>query len=105
MKTSPSSSAGKATDPKARYATAEEFASEVQGWLDGRPVRAYAARLGPARATFYKARLFGIRNRTAVVAAAGAATLVAIGVGAYLLRAASQEGDLVDQLLAEADGS
>jgi serine/threonine protein kinase/formylglycine-generating enzyme required for sulfatase activity len=94
-----------APDPKARYANAEEFASEVQSWLDGRPVRAYAARLGPARATFYKARLFGLRNRTAVVAAAGAAALVAIGVGVYLLRAASQEGDLVQQLLAEARAS
>jgi serine/threonine protein kinase/formylglycine-generating enzyme required for sulfatase activity len=94
-----------APEPKARYATAEEFASELQSWLDGRPVRAYAARLGPARATFYKARLFGLRNRTAVVAAAAAAALVAIGVGIYLLRAASQEDDLIRQLLAEARAS
>ncbi|HEX5137643.1 MAG TPA: bifunctional serine/threonine-protein kinase/formylglycine-generating enzyme family protein [Planctomycetota bacterium] len=91
-----------AAEPRERYPTAEDFASEVQSWLDGRTVRAYAARLGPARATFYKTRLFTMRNRTAVVAAAAAATLVAIGVGAYLLRAASLEDDLIRQLLQEA---
>ncbi|MCK6461527.1 MAG: serine/threonine protein kinase, partial [Planctomycetes bacterium] len=94
-----------AAEPRARYATAEDFAAELQSWLDGRPVRAYAARLGAARATFYKARLFALRNRTAVVAAAVAAALVAIGAGAYLLRAASHEEALVKSLLAEARAS
>ncbi len=94
-----------APDPRARYATAEDFAAELQSWLEGRPVRAYAARLGPARATLYKARLFGLRNRSAVAAAAVAAALVAIGAGAYLLRAASQEEGVVHDLLAEARAS
>jgi len=91
-----------APDPKARYATAEEFAAEVQSWLEGRPVRAYAARLGPARATLYKARRLAKRNRTAVIAAAVAAALVAIGGAAYLLRTVAQERALVDHLLADA---
>jgi len=94
-----------APDPRARYPTADEFAADVQNWLEGRPVRAHASRLGPARATFYKARLLGRRNRTAVVAAAVAAALVAVGGAGYLLRAAALEDAQVKQLLAEARAS
>jgi serine/threonine protein kinase/formylglycine-generating enzyme required for sulfatase activity len=94
-----------APDPKARYATAEEFASELQAWLDGRTVRAYASRLGAARAMLYKTRLFSLRNRTALFAAAAVAALVAIAGAVYLLRAAVQERDLARTLLAEARAS
>ncbi len=91
-----------AREPKERYAAADEFATDVQNWLEGRPVRAYAARLGAARATLYKARLFGRRSRTALLAAAAAATLVAIGGGVYLMREAAKNREHVDTLLASA---
>lgn len=91
-----------ALEPRDRYRAADEFAADVQNWLEGRPVRAYAARLGAARGTLYKARLLGRRNRTAVLAAAGAAALVAIGGAVYLMRAAAEEEERVDGLLADA---
>jgi len=91
-----------AGEPKERYQAADEFATDVQNWLEGRPVRAYAARLGAARGTLYKARLFGRRNRTALLAAAAAAALVAIGGAAYLMREAATERKHVAELLASA---
>jgi len=91
-----------AREPKERYAAADDFATEVQNWLEGRPVRAYAARLGAARGTLYRARLFGRRNRNALLAATAAAALVAIGGGAYLMREAAKEEDHVAGLLASA---
>jgi serine/threonine-protein kinase len=91
-----------AKEPRERYETADEFGNDVQNWLEGRPARAYAARLGSARGTLYRARLFGRRNRTAVLAAAAAAALVAVGGAAYLLREAGKEAERVDGLLASA---
>jgi serine/threonine-protein kinase len=91
-------------DPAARYDSAEVFADELQRWLDGRPVRAYAAQLG-AKSTFYRLRLFARRNRNAMLAAAGALLLVIIvGTIVLLSRAAGERGD-VDRLLAEARGT
>ncbi len=91
-----------ALEPKERYGAADEFAADVQNWLEGRPVRAYAARLGAARSTLYKARLFGRRNRTAVLAAAAAGALVGIFALGYVLREASKEEGRVGALLADA---
>jgi len=94
-----------AVETKARYSTADEFAADVQAFLDGRPVRAYAARLGPARGTFYRARLYGRRNRTALFAAAAAAAIVAVGGALYLMRVSAQEDARVRTLLATARSS
>ncbi|MFI5403388.1 MAG: serine/threonine-protein kinase, partial [Planctomycetota bacterium] len=91
-----------ALEPRDRYRAADEFAADVQNWLEGRPVRAYAARLGTARAPFYRARLFGRRNRAAVLAAAAAAALVAIGGALYLMREAAREKGRLADLLASA---
>jgi serine/threonine protein kinase len=91
-----------ALEPRDRYGAADEFAADVQNWLEGRPVRAYAARLGAARAPFYRARLFGRRNRAAVLAAAAAAALVAIGGALYLMREAAREAERINELLASA---
>ncbi|MHC4162115.1 MAG: bifunctional serine/threonine-protein kinase/formylglycine-generating enzyme family protein [Planctomycetota bacterium] len=88
-------------DPESRYDSAEVFADELQRWLDGRPVRAYAAALG-ARSTFYRLRLFAHRNRNALLAAAGALLLVIIVGTIYLLSTAAGERQEVERLLGEA---
>ncbi|MHC4970973.1 MAG: bifunctional serine/threonine-protein kinase/formylglycine-generating enzyme family protein [Planctomycetota bacterium] len=89
------------TEPERRYDSADVFADELQRWLDGRPVRAYAAALG-AKSTLYRLALFARRNRNALLAAAGALLLVIIVGTIYLLSAAAGERERVDELLDQA---
>jgi len=89
-------------DPAARYEDAEAFASDIERWLEGRPVRAYATELKPARAAVYRGRLFLLRNRGVVTGAAAAIVLAALGAGAWRIRTVSKEEALVGRLLLKA---
>jgi tetratricopeptide (TPR) repeat protein len=63
-----------AADPVRRYASAEEFAADLERWLDSRPV---AARRGEG---LYRARLFLRRNRLVVAASSAAVLALAVGL-------------------------
>lgn len=64
--------------PESRYVTAVEFASDVQAWLDGRPV---SARRGTIR---YRAGKFIRRHRLGLAATVLLAIVLAGGVAAVL---------------------
>jgi len=87
--------------PEDRYRDADAFADDVSAWLEGRPVRAYAAKLG-ARAALYKTRLYARRNRTALLAAAGVLALVLAAGAIYLVRAGANEERQIARWLREA---
>jgi len=65
-------------EPLERYRTAEQFAADVQAYLDGRTVE---ARSGTFR---YRASKFIARNRLAIAAAAVLLATLAAGVGGVL---------------------
>jgi eukaryotic-like serine/threonine-protein kinase len=65
-------------EPEERYSTAEQFANDIQAWLDGRPV---AARRGTLR---YLAGKFATRNKFALAGAALLFAAVICGVGGVL---------------------
>lgn len=91
-----------ARDPKERYPDAAAFAEDLEAWLDGRPVRAHALALGPARAALHAGRLFVRRNRTPLVAA-GSVLLLALAAGLLLFaRLFSREEERVEEWLARA---
>jgi serine/threonine-protein kinase len=91
-------------DPEERYPDAEVIALELQRWIEGRPVRAYAAELG-VRSALYRLRLYVLRARTPLLAAAGVLVAVLIAAVVYLLSAASEEARRVEQLLGQAQRS
>jgi tetratricopeptide (TPR) repeat protein len=64
-----------ASEPRRRYASAAEFAQDLENWLALRPVR---ARRGDA---LYRARMFARRHRLAVASATAAMLALAIGLG------------------------
>jgi len=64
-------------DPDKRYEDATGFTADVQAWLSGRPVRAYASDLRSMRAAGYRMQLFVNRYKTAV---ATSVTLLIIAV-------------------------
>ncbi|MHC4938831.1 MAG: SUMF1/EgtB/PvdO family nonheme iron enzyme [Planctomycetota bacterium] len=80
-----------AVDPKDRYENAEEFGADVANYLSGRPVRAYAADLGPPRATGYRVSLFVRRHQRAVTSLSALLVVVAIGLGIWAFRTARGE--------------
>jgi serine/threonine protein kinase len=73
-------------EPLQRYVTAEQFGSDVQAWLDHRPV---AARRGTFR---YRASKFVLRHRVGIAAAALLAASLAAGVAGILWQ--SREANL-----------
>lgn len=83
-----------AADPARRYAGADEFAADLERWLDSRPV---AARRGER---LYRARLFLRRNRLPV--AASAAALLALAIG---LAVAAQQAVVARQAAARAEAA
>jgi len=68
-------------EPKERYLTAEQLASDVRAYLDGKPV---AARQGTFR---YRATKFVRRNRFAIAGATALAVTLAAGVAGVLWQA------------------
>jgi len=84
-----------AIDPDRRYADAEAFGADVAAWLDGRPVRAYAAGLGGPRATGYRARLFFRRHKRALTTLSVLLAIVAAGAGIWAFRTARGEENQV----------
>ena len=80
-----------AVDPEDRYKDAEAFIADISAFLSGRPVRAYAARLGPARASGYRAVLFFRRHRRAVGSLSVLAVVIAIALGIWAFRTARGE--------------
>lgn len=92
-------------EPAERYASAAEFAADVQAWLEGRPVRAYAAALGAPRAGLYRSRLFTERHRTPLLAA-GAVLLVGLGaLATWFLHSTSREEARVEDWMRQAVAS
>ena len=68
-------------DPARRYLSVEQFAGDVQRYLDGRPVAARPETL------FYRTRKFVTRNRVPVAAAALVVVSLAIGIVGTLVQA------------------
>jgi serine/threonine-protein kinase len=74
-----------AKEPKARYSSAAALAEDLQRYLDGKPVTAQPPRL------FYRLEKFFRRNRpVALVTAAAAAVVLAMGVYMFEHRAADR---------------
>jgi serine/threonine-protein kinase len=88
------------TDPAARYATAGDFADDLERYLDGRPVVAQPDR------RLYRARKFVARHRMEVAGATAAllAVLIGAGVAGWQARVARVERDAarIQQARAEA---
>ncbi|MHC4450239.1 MAG: SUMF1/EgtB/PvdO family nonheme iron enzyme [Planctomycetota bacterium] len=91
-----------AVSPDNRYPDAEAFGADVSAWLSGRPVRAYAAKLGPARATGYRISLFGRRHKRAVTSLSALLVVVAIALGIWAFRTARGEQIRLNSWLDEA---
>ncbi|HSI57382.1 MAG TPA: serine/threonine-protein kinase [Ideonella sp.] len=68
-------------NPADRYVSAEAFASDLQRWLDGRPVLAHPG------SRLYRARKFIVRHRLPVGAVAVALVSMAAGLGVALHQA------------------
>jgi len=64
------------TDPQQRYRSVDQFAADLQSWLEGRPVLAVPPSLA------YRARKFGRRHRVALATAS--AVIVALVVAAVV---------------------
>ncbi|MHC4952712.1 MAG: SUMF1/EgtB/PvdO family nonheme iron enzyme [Planctomycetota bacterium] len=93
------------TDPSDRYRNAESFGAEVEAWLSGRPVRAYASHLGPGRAMAYRTKLFVERHRTPVLTTLTIALLAVIVAVAWSFRSASRAEMQLETWLEEARSS
>jgi len=88
--------------PRDRYPSAEEMAQEIDRWLEGRPVRAYAHSLPAPAATFYQLRLLARRNRPAVIAAI-AVVVIAIGFGGWeIWRKGAEQRERIEAMLLQA---
>jgi len=61
-----------------RYASMEELASDLEAWIDRRPIRASAPSLGHAL------RLFAERHRAAVLTAAAALLILSLSAGGFV---------------------
>ena len=79
-----------APEPKDRYDDAQGFANDVMNWLTGRPVRALAARMGPARAFGYRTRLLATRHRTLALSLLGIVLTTSVAVTAWSMAESSR---------------
>ncbi len=91
-------------EPESRYTTVEQFAADLQAYLDERPVE---ARKGTLR---YKARKFARRNRAGIAAAAVLALSLLGGVAgilwqAHKARLAQHQAEARSEQLRELSGS
>jgi tetratricopeptide (TPR) repeat protein len=99
-------------EPDQRYATADQFAADVEAYLEHRPVLAHRGTLR------YKAVKFGRRNKLAIAFASVLLVMLVVGIVAVLQqaraarraerRAEARSSDLLhlsDSLLSEMDGA
>ena len=78
-------------EPDRRYATAGQFAEDLERYLEGRPISARRS------STVYRLSRFVVRHRAAAVAAVALAILAIVGFG-YLLHRASVKKELAGYL-------
>jgi len=79
-----------AKEPGARYASVQEFADDVQRYLERRPV------LARRQTRAYRLRRFTRRHRAAVIAAAAGVALIAMYVGTVLVDRARVRRALIE---------
>jgi serine/threonine protein kinase/formylglycine-generating enzyme required for sulfatase activity len=94
-----------AIDPTHRYTDAAALAADVDRWLSGRPVRAYSARLGGARASGYRTRLFLLRHKTTVMTLAALTVVATLGAAIWSFRQSAKEEKALHAWLNEAKAS
>ncbi len=89
-------------DVKERYPTAHDFRLDLERWLDGKPVRAYAVALGSTRGAFYRARLFARRHQTLLIASAAALALAFVSLAVWHYTTTSRRNKRIRELVAQA---
>ncbi len=90
------------TEPTERYPSAHHFTADLQAWLGGYSVRAYADELGPGKGTLYRARLTIRRNQNVLTALVAVTLLAAVGIGIWRFRERSVERRLIAGWMHEA---
>jgi len=78
-------------EPTGRYPSARRFAADLNAWLEGHSVRAYADELGAGKGTLYRTRLAVRRNRNVLTALFAVVLVAGAGIGVWSYRERSEE--------------